>query len=258
MKKINVFALLAAFLVITVSSCKKEEDDNNNNNNPSNPLSQAIGGSATIPTDADGAFYAVNNYVISDDGFGELDTMELGTAYAWFESYTTTKDGGGVRVNTGDLQNEFAGVALPWYYTLGTYIDFTTGGNTADWEVDGNSSTGIAGFTHTDNTAFPKCNFTVPATISRSSSYTVNFTNQGSNDGVFVTLYAQGNLKITKGLNANSTSATFTAAEIQSISSPGSLLGVQVMPVKLTAVTLTGKKYYFVKQWAFAQFSEAM
>src|SRR5688572_11567227 len=109
MKKANLLILVLALILSTVSSCKKDDDDdnNNNNNNTNNPLSQALGGSPTIPSDAAGALYAVNNYVISDDGFGDMDTTELGTAYAWFESYATTTNAGTVSCNTSELENEF-------------------------------------------------------------------------------------------------------------------------------------------------------
>lgn len=257
MKKLTLPALVLMSLLTFVSACKKEDDDDQQQQQQTtNPLSTALGGSPTIPTGAAGALYAVNNYVVSDDGFGGTQVDELGTAYAWFDSYTATKDAGVVSCNSSEIENTFAGTALPWYYTFGSYIDFSST-NTADWSVEGNSGAGVTGFTHTDNTPFPKCNFTVPASINRSSSLTVTNTNVGSNDAVFYTLYGQGTPKVTKSMPANATSATFTAAEVQSVSSQGSQVGIQVMPVKLTPVTKNGKTYYFVKQWAYAQFTIA-
>ncbi len=245
------FVLLA--LLTMVSACKKDDDtnNNNNNNNNSNPLSQALGGSPSIPSGAAGALYAVNNYVESDDGFGGTQVDEIGTAYAWFDSYTTTTNAGIVSCNATELNSSFAGTSLPWYYTLGSFLDFSST-NTAEWSVAG--ANGVTGFTHTDNTAFPKCNFSVPAVISRSSSLTITNTNVGTNDAVFYTLYTQGSQKINKAMPANSTSVTFTAAEIQSVAPvSGTQIGVQVMPVKLTQVTKNGKSYYFVKQWAYGK-----
>ncbi|HLP49660.1 MAG TPA: hypothetical protein VK154_02190 [Chitinophagales bacterium] len=256
MKKLTLPALVFASLLMLVSACKKDDDDNNNNNNQNNPLSTALGGSPEIPTGAAGALYAVNNYVVSDDGFGGTQVDELGTAYAWFDSYVTTKNAGVVSCNSSEIENTFAGTTLPWYYSFGSYIDFSST-NTADWSVEGDAGSGVTGFTHTDNTPFPKCNFTVPASINRNSSLTITSTNVGSNDAVFYTLYGQGTPKVTKSMPANATSATFTAAEVQSVSSSGSMVGIQVMPVKLTPVTKNGKTYYFVKQWAYAQFTTA-
>jgi hypothetical protein len=258
MKKTNL--LLFAFLIgiSCISSCKKDDDtNNNNNNNTSNPMSQTFGGSPTIPAGAAGALYAVNNYVISDDGFGDMDTTEVGTAYAWFDSYTATKNAGTVTANSLELDDNFGGAALPWYYTISNYpMDFSSS-NTVNWSVAGNSSAGITGFTHTDNTAYPKCNFNIPATINLNSSFTVTSTNIGSNDAVFYTIYGQGTPKVTKSMPANATSATFTSAELHSVASSGGLIGVQVMPVKLTQATENSKTYYFVKQWAFARFATA-
>jgi hypothetical protein len=255
MKRINPVLYLLLFALLTVSSCKK--DNNNNNNSQPNPLSQALGGSPTIPAGAAGALYSVNNHVIADDGYGTLETTDVGTAYAWFDSYTSTKDAGTVSVNTVEIEHSFSGQALPWYYSLMDFPDFSST-NTASWTVAGNSLAGVTGFTHTDNTAFPKCSFTVPSSVNLNNSLTVNFTNTTSNDAVFVTIYAQGSLKVTKSLAANATSASFTSAELKSITSSGGQLGIQVMPVKLTSATINGKTYYFVKQWAFAQFTSAL
>lgn len=256
MKKLTMPACVLLALLTLVSACKKDDDtNNNNNNNTSNPLSQALGGSPSIPSGAAGALYAVNNYVESYDEDGALQIDQIGTAYAWFDSYITTTNAGTVSCNTTELSNSFAGTSLPWYYTIGSYLDFSST-NTANWSVAG--ANGVTGFTHTDNTAFPKCNFTVPASISRSNGLTINNTNVGSNDAVFYTLYAAGSQKITKSMSANATSATFTAAEIQSVAPvSGTQIGVQVMPVKLTQVTKNGKSYYFVKQWAYAKFTVA-
>lgn len=255
MKKLTmpVFVLLA--LLTLVSACKKDDDNNNNNNNNnnSNPLSQALGGSPAIPSGAAGALYAVNNYVESYDEDGALQIDQIGTAYAWFDSYTSTKDAGTVSCNTYDLDNNLLGSALPWYYTLNGYLDFSST-NTAQWSVAGNSSTGVTGFNYTDNTTFPKCSFSVPSAISRNSALTITNTNIGSNDAVFYTLYTQGSQKINKAMPANSTSVTFTAAEIQSVAPvSGTQIGVQVMPVKIKDVSLNGKTYYFVKQWAYGK-----
>ncbi len=256
-KKISFLPLFACALIL-ISSCKKDDDNNNNNNNNNNPLSQSLGGSPTIPSDAYGALYSVNNHVVYDDGSGTLVTDDVGSGYAWFESYTATKDAGTVTVNTEEIVNNFGGTPLPWYYTIWGVIDFISGGNTATWEVTGNSSTGVAGFTHTDNTAFPKCNFTAPASVNLNNSLTVTASYTQANDAVFFTIYAAGSQKITKSVGAGVTSATFSSAELKSIAASGTQIGIQVMPVKLTPVMTGGKKYYFVKQWAYAQFSTAI
>src|SRR4051812_15559965 len=101
MKKIDTVLYALMLLLFTVSSCKKDSN-NNNNNSQTNPLSQALGGSPSIPAGAAGALYSVNNHVIADDGYGTLETSDYGTAYAWFDSYTSTKNAGGVSVNTVD------------------------------------------------------------------------------------------------------------------------------------------------------------
>lgn len=255
MKKPLFPTLVLMALLTLVSACKKDDDNQQQQQqNSNNPLSTALGGSPSIPAGAAGALYAVNNYVVSDDGVGGQQVDEIGTAYAWFDSYTTTKDAGAVSCNGSEVINNFAGAALPWYYTIGDFIDFSST-NTATWSVAGSSA--VTGFTHTDNTAFPKCNFSVPSSISRNSSLTITSTYTGANDAVFFTLYGQNTPKVTKSMPANATSATFTAAEVQSVSSSGSQVGIQVMPVKLTPVTKNGKTYYFVKQWAYAQFTVA-
>lgn len=264
MKKINILAFVLAALVLTASSCKKDDDTNNNNNNnnnpndtiQNNPLSQQLGGSANIPGDANGAFYAVDNVVISED-FGTPDTSSIGFGFAWFNSYTSTSNGGDVTCQGSllDITNPFNNAQnLPWYYTISNYIFYDQAVAAVDWNVTGNTANNVPAFSYTDPTPFPGINwFNIPSVIDINNSLTVNFTNTNTNDGVFFTV-AGDKGKFTKAGAANATSVTFTSAELkQAAYAGGYQIGIQVMPVKISTHNVSGKKYYFVKQRAFAK-----
>lgn len=264
MKKINLLALVLAAIMLSVASCKKDDDNGNNNNNnnnnndtiQSNPLSQQLGGSANIPSDAAGAFYSVDNVVISDD-FGTPDTSSIGFGFAWFDNYTATKNGGDVTCQGSllDITNPFNNAqTLAWYYTISNYIFYDQSVAAVDWNVTGNTANSVPAFSYTDPTPFPGINwFNIPATINTNNSLTINWTNTNTNDGVFFTV-AGDKGKFTKAGAANATSVTFTSAELKQAAYDGGYqIGIQVMPVKISSHTVSGKKYYFVKQRAFAK-----
>lgn len=258
MRKIHLFSLLVATaLLMSIASCKKEDDDtnnNNNNNNPNSPLNEQFGGGAQLPSDADGALYAVNNIVVAEDVYGYVDTTSIGSAFAWFESATNTTEAGTVTCNDTelDIDDPFSNANLPWYYTLSDYIfDF---GYVPDvtWNVSGGN--GVTAFNYVDQNPAPEINwFNLASTININNPLTVNFTNVNSNDAVFFTV-AGDKGRVNKAGAANATSVTFTAAELQQVAiAGGGQIAVQVMPVRISNRTFNGKKYYFVKQTAFAK-----
>lgn len=244
MKKNSLFLfLLATLFASTVSSCKKEDDDNLGG--------QPSDGQVEIPSDAQGAFYAINSTSITDFG-GFTDTTRTGIGMGWFDSYTQTKNGGAVTSN-GDslfLTNPFTNTPNAWY--TASNVDFYTG-NVA-WKVQGNTANSIAAFTHTDNTAWPTVtSLTVPSSVNTSSALNISF-NASGYDQLIATLRGSAGT-VNKVVSPGATSAIFSAAEVQqAFGSTASAATVQVMPIKLTSATYGGKKYYFVKQQAYAKF----
>ncbi len=245
MNKLNYF-ICALVLTISIWSCKKETTNTNNGTNP-------LGNNApTIPTGAAGALYAVNSNATTQGV-----TQTTGTAFAWFNSYTTTAQAGAVLCNGDTLSTQipFSNVAYPWYESTaallnGNMLDFSA--TPVAWSVSGSGS--VAAFNFTDNAVFPVVNnYTVPATVSLSQPLTLTFTIAGPYDEVICTI--QGSKKTVNINYTTASSVTFTAAQIASAAVSGDNLVVQILPVKITAQTIAGKQYYFVKENGFAQYA---
>jgi len=243
----NKFNYLLSIIILTVflSACKKETPVNNNT---SNPLGNS---SPTLPSGAAGALYAINS-----NAFTQGSTITQGTAMAWFGSYTTTLQAGAVTCNSDSLSTQIPLVSYsyPWYESTlsGNNIDFSM--NTVTWVVGGSGSVPAINFT--DNAIFPVVNnFNAPATVSLSQPLTVTFSIANPYDQVICTI--QGS-KTAVNLNyASATSVTFTAAQLASTAVAGDNLLIQIMPVKWTTNTISGKVYYFVKENGFAQYATA-
>jgi hypothetical protein len=238
-------------LLLVLAACHHD----NNNNNTQTQTTSTPGGQPgpNIPSGAAGALYAVNEAVYSNNGSG-YDTTGLGLAYGWFVNSTTTKDAGSVVVN-GDtlyITDPTLGTSFPWY-ELGLLqtgqLSFPT--NAVAWGVQGNSANGVPAFNYTDNTAFPVVNgLTIPYPVNISNGLTVHFTVSGAYDAIFYTISGQGQSSLSF-TGSSATTATFSATQLSQVVSSGGNLGVQIMPIKLTPYTVSGKTYYFVKQNAF-------
>ena len=237
--------LAAALLAITLfSSCKKDDVS------AAAEVTINPDGSLNI-NDADGAFYAIQarNY----DTYNSATYDENQYVNAWFGKFPAIVDAGIVKVNNNELNN-FAN-----YYAAIAALDF---GDTlfkptngiATWNVQGNTTSGISAFTHTDNAPFPAGPyFTLPASININNSLTVNHTSTGGNVGVLYTLSGD-NGDTTKYVANTSSNVTFTSAEIKSVAvGGGKSIGLSIMPVSYTAASYGNKKYYFVKQHQYTR-----
>jgi hypothetical protein len=253
MKKLVCPVFIMFMLALTIGGCKKNETTTNNQSNY-NPLSTQIAGTPDIPANAAGALYAIKTKIIADDGSGILDTTKIGFALAWFDSPNATKNAGTVSCNDSVLTMTipFSNVASPWYNSNlnGIDMDFYNSDNVV-WKVQGNSSTGVPAFNYTDNVAFPGVTgFNLPASVDISANFTVNYGITGQYDGLFFMLSGSKGRLVVKGVN-NATSITFTPAQLSQVSvSGGDDFILQIMPVKVTSTTFSGKTYYFIKQFA--------
>jgi len=153
----NKLKLMLPFLLLILAACHR---DNTNNNQTQITNTSPAGVGPTIPSGAAGAFYAISMLNYNNNGSG-YDSTSLGTAYAWFGSYTTTQNAGSVVANGDSLYiidpNLPSPVATPWYEgSLFTPIFYTA--NPVAWGVQGNSGNSIPAFNYTDNAAFPIVN----------------------------------------------------------------------------------------------------
>lgn len=234
MKKINILLLA----LVLFSACKKDD--------PAPQDKVTVGPDGSInPENADGAFYAIETRNYSDNirtGYSRSQT-----ALAWVGKYPAVVDGGKVTVNNNELDNIFN------FYTSFAFLDvqdtlFSGTNANAIWNVQGNATTGVPAFTHTDNTALPAGpDFTLPVSVNINNSLTVNHTTTGGAVGVLYTL--RGDIGDTTKYVANtSSSITFTSAEIKSVAVSSGRIGLSIMPVTYSTATYGNKKYYFVKQ----------
>ena len=238
MRKIKILSALLFSLLL--GSCQKEasfsEDDNNQPN-----LTVDANGNIALSSDADGAFYAIRQYLY--DSYTGNTNDEFQYAMAWFGSPTSMKDGGDVTVNT--IPVDFIS-GVNYYMYAGFDVLFS--GNPAVWTASGNSGNGISAINHTDNSAFPAGGyFTLPAKINIANSFTLSYTATGNVAGTVYEVIGNKGTK-RKAVGGASNSVTFTAAEMQEAAYTGDAIAFTVMPVSYTTATYGGKKYYFVKQ----------
>jgi hypothetical protein len=241
MKKLNILFLAA----VLFSSCKKDDVA------ATPPDEVTVNPDGTLnPQNADGALYAIESRFFDTRNGSTYDADQ--TAYAWFGSYPAIIDAGIVKVNNIEMDNLFNSYTASGTLSFGDTL-FKGNNANAVWNVQGKSASGVAAFTHTDNTTLPiGPSFTLPATVNINNSLTVNHTTTGGAIGVLYTLI--GDLgQTTKHVANTSNSITFTSAEIKKVAVSGSQIGLSIMPVTYTTASYGGKKYYFVKQHQYAR-----
>lgn len=234
-----------ALTLIVFTSCKK---DNGTEDTPGT-VTVNPDGSLNL-SDADGALYAIQirNYD-TYNGTG-YDASQM--AYAWFGKFPTVVDAGIVKANSTELGNMFN------YYTEMALLSFGdtlfTGTNAnVVWNVQGKTTSGVPAFIHTDNSALPTSPaFTLPASININNSLTVSHTPVSANLGVLYTITGNKG-DSTKFVASNSSSISFSSAELKAVAYSNDQIGLSIMPVSYTTATYGGKKYYFVKQHQFTR-----
>lgn len=241
MNRVLVFALM---VMVTINSCKKDKDITGTVSN----------GRPTIPGGAAGAFYAVRN---NSKVAGGITSATYG-AIAWFGSYSNTQYVNSLTVNGVTMVDSAAG--LP----TGLYGIGANGGNVdlsatdVNWVTTGNTSLDIPAFSYNDTSSFPAIAwFSLPSTVSLSSTLTVNFTYTVPGSQLFVELSdGSTSTTYTKSYPANSTSISFNPSEIEGIGAiSGDEIAIQIIAVGMSGQSFGGKEYYFVKENAFAEYT---
>jgi hypothetical protein len=240
--KLTNFFLLLALSVFVFSGCKKDDDDDDENNTPTTTVD--VNGNLNPPSDADGACYSAVTRIYDYHADSSYD--DLNFTYAWFGKVNAFVNGGTVSANAYELSPS-------GFYNTYTFIglDDLFPSNAVEWEVSGNTSTGVPAFTHTDNIAFPTGgDFVLPATVNINNPLTINFSPVTNVSGIVYTLKGNKGQKNKAVLNGAS-SVTFTSAELKEVAFPDDAIGVGIMPVVYQPTTLNGKKIYFVKQFQY-------
>jgi hypothetical protein len=234
MNKIWMLLLAASALF---ASCKKEDAENNNNVTVSND------GRILLGSDAAGAFYAIKSRVFDTHNGTSFDDLEY--ANAWFGSYTNNLDAGTVSAN-GEELDYFSNLA--WHTYFGFGVTAFNQGNKVTWAIQGKAASGVAGFTHIDNTPFAAGpSYTLPISININNPYTLTHTAPSNATGVVYSVLGNKG-EFSKYVEGNSGSVTFTSAELKQAALPADQIGFSVMPITISSQAYNGKQYYFVKQ----------
>ncbi|MES2629248.1 MAG: hypothetical protein V4616_09810 [Bacteroidota bacterium] len=237
MKKILVFAALA----VAFTQCKKEtEQPVTPTPKPSNTNNQQFG---AVPTDANGALYAIRS-VVYTDGFGSDSIDQVGPYLAWFGNSSQTDSVGVVECNGTELdfRNPFNNAKYQWY--LASYAGNGIGDDIT-WKVTG--STSFGSFTHVDANPYPTAyNVTYPNHINVGQSMNLKFTTTTC-QGVIVRIQdGVGNVVEKIGVSGVN-NMTFTAAELKPVVEDIDAIGITIQPFDYKVKTLNGKRIYVTK-----------
>ena len=243
MKNTNILAVLLSGLFL-FSSCKKDDVQNQ-----AATVKVNADGSLNV-SDADGAFYTV---VTKDFDTNNSSTFEeIHMAWGWAGKFPAVVNAGIVKANNIEIDN------YGNYYTSIAVLSFSDtlfkGANfNTVWSIQGNASSGITGFTHTDNTPLPAGpSFTLPAAININNNLTITHTATSGALGVLYTLSGDKG-DTTKYVANTSSGITFTSAEVKAVALSNSGISMSVMPITYSSATYGGKKYYFVKQYQYGR-----
>ncbi len=249
MKKL-LFALLSLSLAFT--ACKK--NNNNNNNNPNNNAPAP----APQPNFASGniglvAIKALSSSVVA----GFPIKTEIGTGAALFgdlaaQSYV---DAGDVKLN----DNLFTKSANNTYYfapsqNAPTGIDLSSN---IVWNVGGNNGNNIPNFTlNVTSQGMPSTgDLDVPASIDANNDFTLKVNGSISNsDSVYFQIVGSNGTNILKRKAANTSSALFTAAELQTLGK--GMTTITIAPFNVSSYAISGKTVYAVNEVALSSIVE--
>lgn len=212
-------------------SCSKDEVPNEPSNNADSSSFQF----------GDGTLVAVRSETLQSTPIGDM-TINIGTAVAAFSAgsnYSILAEAGTVKVNGEALQksDNNAYVFTPGL-TLPTGIEY---GNSVEWSVAGNSSNGIPSFNHTFSGGFPTVgSISSGANVSK-SGFTLAIESVTNADSVYFMVN-----EVYKSLPGNTTSYTFTSAELSSLTTGQGIVSVAAW--RYGTSQYGGKSYYFINE----------
>ncbi len=233
----------AALLLLSVSACKKETTNNNTQ-------TQNVSTTDLFNySDAWGLLAGVKTVTYQTiPVIGGQQEIILGTAVTAFnttEGSTTYQDAGTVQCNTKTLtkQSNNAYVFQPSQSDI-TGIDFSSG---SAWSVSGAGN--VPAINYTFN-AFPSSP-TITSNkeeLTLANGYTFSISGLSTADSVLYIL-ASGDNYVEKRVGGNTSSVTFSAADLSTLQASDYGL-IQVTPYKFLVNTnvMPGKKVYFVNQ----------
>lgn len=254
MKKLTYLLTPALVVVMALASCDK--DSTTTTPTPTNPTNNPTTGptpqTPAAPSDAHGALVAINmKFKVEQLGFVIDVNSELGVA-SFFSSAGNSSslvDGGTVKLNSNEIEKQ----------SNNSYFTMATTGQTpsdlglskgASWEVAGNGNVPAISYNHGSN--FPEYTGDVPASITKANGLSLKFnsSNTSNADSVYVFI-ASGNATFIKSYAANAGSITISSSELNGLPDNSDNTAIlEILPVKTTVQTFSGKKYAFIKEEA--------
>lgn len=248
----NLSALfLAAGLALTLGSCQKDDSTAtpaNTTPTPPSPTITRVGSTVMAGTLA--SIRMSYEYTVPQVNVTVPIEIESAVAAFFGSSGSSFVDAGAVAVNTNglDKQSNNAYVKAGNFSATttgqtGTSLGFDTG---SSWTVAGSGSVPAFSYNHTAD--MPDYSGTLPTSITKSAGLTLPLLITGS-DSTYV-LIAAGNKQLLKRVGRAS-SVAFTAAELGTLPTvTNNTALIEVVPFKYSVVTLGGKPYAFVKEYA--------
>jgi hypothetical protein len=219
---------LQIFLIsLVVFSCKKEEDLTTKTTSTSTTTA-----TPTITSnsnfDYDGALYASTSNDVNSD---------------FIHNYTAIFRLNGAIVNGGSVSA--SGTNLTQGSPSGSYTyynDISMISGTTNWNVTGNTAKGVPAFTHTSET-IPTLSLPTVSSISRSNTFTFSHSTITADSIVYTLQGVSTSNIIQKKKAGTSSSAIFTAAELNSLPSNISTVTFGVRAFNIDVITVNQKRY---------------
>lgn len=236
MKKLITFSLMFSLLLV---SCNKLPNNNNNNQTftAPNPAPNFV--------DADGFVAAITTLSYQSTPIGDLAVEADVATAAFFNTSTTFFNAGTVAVNTNDLEindnNSYVSVSAT---SANIDLDFSTStGNS--WVIGGSSN--VPAFNHTTTRGMPSdIKFSAEADdVNTANPFTINIVTAPSTCDSILYLVAAENKTVTKIVSRNTTSVTFSSAEMNGLSGAGV---AQVAAYNFEFSIENGKKIYYINE----------
>lgn len=228
-------------VALTLGACKKDDDEEPATpSTPSTPSNNTQASTTPNFVGAQGSLWAVNTYSTQSTPIGPID-IQAGIGVGVFPNADNTGyvSAGAITLNDQALTENanHTYVSIP-SMTNPTGIDFSSG--SAHWTVAGSGS--IPAFEYTPAIAFPTVSaITSATTVVRADGYTLVAGSVAGADSVIFTVGG-----VMKTLVGNSSSCSFSAAELSSLSAGASI--VQVAAYTWMHDIVSGKDIYFGKE----------
>ncbi len=252
MKKLTYLLTPALVVVMALASCDKTTTPNPTNPTNNNPTTGPTPQTPAAPSDAHGALVAINmKFKVEQLGFVIDVNSELGVA-SFFSSAGNSSslvDGGTVKLNNNEIEKQ----SNNSYFTMATTGQTPSDlglSNGASWNVAGNGNVPAISYNHGSN--FPEYTGDVPGSITKANglSLTFNSSNTSNADSVYVFI-SSGSATFIKSYAANAGSITISSSELNGLPDNSDNTAIlEILPVKTTVQTFSGKKYAFIKEEA--------